>query len=245
MKKKPKKPKKITEFNLKSGKIFDKNYEILDLLGKGWEGEVYRIQDLNTGIERAAKLFFPHRNIKNKTSNIYAAKLHRLRECPVVIHYHHQEIIRVSGQPVTVLVSEYVEGELLSNYLLKQPRKRLSPFQALHLLFALVLGIENIHHLGEYHGDLHTDNVIVLRHGLNYHLKLLDFFHYGRATKENKSDDIVSAIQIFHEALGGAKQYSKQPKYIKEICLGLKHSLIKKKFKTASDLRVHLENLSM
>lgn len=53
-------------FNLQPGRILAKKYEVIAKLGAGWEGEVYRIRELNTGIERAAKLFFPDRNIKNK-----------------------------------------------------------------------------------------------------------------------------------------------------------------------------------
>jgi len=80
--------KHIESFDLKPGRPLARKYEILSRLGAGWEGEVYRIREKNTGIERAAKLFFPHRNIRNRTAKNYARKLHKLRDCPIVIHYH-------------------------------------------------------------------------------------------------------------------------------------------------------------
>ena len=236
-----KKPAEIKSFDFRPNQIIARKYRILSKLGEGWEGEVYKIQEINTDIERAAKFFFPARNIKNKTSGIYAKKLHNLRECPIVIQYHTQEIITYKKIPVTMLVSEYVEGDLLSHYIAREPGKRLSTFKAIHLLHALIVGIENIHFLGEYHGDLHVDNIIIRRLGLSYELKLLDMFHWGRATRENRNADICDAIRIFYDALGGQKHYRKQPQQIKDIICGLKQSLILKKFKSASALRVHLE----
>lgn len=50
-------------------------------------------------------------------------------------------------------------------------------------------------------------------------------------------------IHVFHEALGGAKHYSKQPLEIKHICNGLKRSLILKKFRSAGQLRQYLETM--
>ena len=38
----PKKPK-FTSFDLATGRVISKKYEILSLLGAGWEGEVYKI----------------------------------------------------------------------------------------------------------------------------------------------------------------------------------------------------------
>ena len=228
-------------FNLKPGRILARKYEVMSRLGSGWEGEVYNIRELETGIERAAKLFFPNRNINNRASIAYAKKLHALRECPSVIQYHTRETMVYKKMPLTIFISEYVEGELISDYLSRLPGKRLHPFQGIHLLHALSAGLECIHRLGEYHGDLHTDNIIVRSHGLSYELKLLDFFHWGRARRENMNDDICDLIRIFYDALGGPARYSKQPPEVKEICCGLKRSLILKKFRTVTALRIHLE----
>jgi tRNA A-37 threonylcarbamoyl transferase component Bud32 len=233
--------KYIETFDLEPGRTIAKKYQVMSRLGSGWEGEVYQIREISTNIERAAKLFFPDRNLKNKASDAYARKLHALRECPVVIQYHTQETITYRKTPVTVLISEYVEGELLSDHLARLPGKRLHIFQGIHLLHALAAGLECIHHLGEYHGDLHSGNIIVRRLGLSYELKLLDFFHWRRAQRGNMNDDICNLIRIFYDAVGGRERYSRQPKEVKEICCGLKRSLILKKFRDACALRVHLE----
>jgi len=235
--------KKLDKFLLAKGRVLARKYEVLDLLGAGYEGEVYLIREVTTGIERTAKLFFPQRNIKDKSVNFYAKKLHKLRHCPIVIQYNAQESITVKNEPVSFLVSEYIEGDLLGNFIQQQPGKRLQPFQALHLLHALACGMENIHDIGEYHGDLHSDNIIVQRYGLNFELKLVDLFHHGAPKREYIHNDVVEMIHIFYESLGGRKHYAKQGPETKAIINGLKRSLILKKFKTAGQLRHYIETM--
>ena len=233
----------ISEFNLRPGRILARKYQVVELLGAGWEGEVYLIKEMATGIERTAKIFFPQRNILDKAVLFYAKKLHKLHHCPITIQYSSQERLVFRNIGVSMLISEYVEGELLSQFIARQPGKRLTPFAALHLLHALAVGMECVHSMGEYHGDLHTENVIVQRYGLKYDLKLIDMFNFGKPNKENISEDTIDLIHIFYQSLGGKKHYHKQPPEIKAICCGLKRSLILKKFNSASKLRHYLDTM--
>lgn len=233
----------IDSFNFTHGRILARKYEVIGKLGEGWEGEVYLVRELITGIERAAKFFFPQRNLKNSAVRFYANKLHKLRHCPILIQYLTQETILYQKVPVTFLVSDYVEGELMSAFLERQPGKRLSAIQGLILLHALASGIENIHHMGEYHGDLHMDNIIVQQYGLGYKVKLLDMFHWGAPRRANIHDDVCNLIRIFYDALGGQERYAKHPGEIKAICCGLKRNLILKKFRSAGQLREYLETM--
>ena len=233
----------IDSFDLEPGRILARKYEIVSKLGAGWEGEVYRIRERTTGIERAAKLFYPQRNLRSKSFKFYARQLHKLRQCPIVIQYHTEERILFRRTPITVLVSEFVEGVMLSEFLKDQPGQRLHHYQALHLLHALIEGIECIHLSREYHGDLHSDNVMVSRYGLRFKLQLLDFFHWAAPKRESLQDDVCAVIRLFYDSLGGQRFYSKQPQAIKDICLGLKRSLILKRFPTATHLRIHIETM--
>jgi len=161
-----------------------------------------------------------------------------------VIHYNAQETITVQGQPVNFLISEYVEGELLSDFIKRQPGKRLTAFQGLHLLHSLACGLECVHTMSEYHGDLHMGNIIVQRFGLSFDLKILDFYHWKAPRKENIRDDTIDMVRILYDAIGGKKHYANQPQEIKNIINGLKKNLILKKFKTAGQLRKHLETMA-
>jgi len=234
---------KITAFNFPEGKTVAGEHEIVEKLGGGLEGEVYKIVEVSTGIERAAKFFFPHRNKCNRTAVRYARQLHKLSHCPLIIQYHTQEIVRFKGMPVTCLISEYVEGEILSEYLKRQLGQRLEIFQGIHLLHTMAIGLETMHQLKEYHGDLHTDNIVVRRFGLGFQLKLIDMHHWGDSKKDNMAFDICNSIRVFYDVIGGSRRYAKHPPLVKEICLGLKRSLILKKFRTAGHLRIYLENI--
>jgi len=234
----------IESFNFLPGRIIAGKYEVLSSLGSGWEGEVYRVRERNTGVERAAKLFFPQRNKHDKATKFYARKLHKLRHCSIVIQYHTQERISFHRELITVLISEYVEGELLSNFIKRQRGKRLSVFEGLHLLHALAAGVEEIHRVREYHGDLHDDNIIVKRQGLSFKNKVVDMYNWGAPDARNIRDDVCDLIRIFYDAIGGPTFYHAHPKEIKNICCGLKRSLIIKKFRTAGHIRHYLENMA-
>lgn len=230
----------IDRYQFPPGRKITSKYTVIEMMGRGYEGEVYKINEESTGITRAAKVFYPQRNVKDRAIRMLARKLHKLRDCPILIQYHNQETIQVRRTPVSVMISEFIEGEPLSDFLERQPGRRLQPFQACHLLYALVDGVADIHAKREYHGDLHTSNVMVNRFGLGFSLKLIDFYHWDTPKVENRRDDVVDMIRVFYDALGGQKRYANQPDAVKYICCGLKRTLILKKFPTAAALKNHL-----
>lgn len=234
----------IDSFSLEPGSKLANKYEVVSLLGAGWEGEVYKVKEQRTGIERAAKFFFPQRNLANKTLKFYAQKLHKLRDVNGLIKYHTQETIDFRELPITFLVSDYYEGEQLKEFLDRQPGKRLRTFEALHLLHAIAETVERIHANGEYHGDIHLENVMVLRKGLGFEIKLLDMIHWATPKRENIQDDICDAIKVFYDAIGGKRFYSNEKQEVKDIVCGLRRTTILKKFRTMNHLLLHLNNLT-
>jgi len=232
---------KIERFDFAPGRVIGGKYLIESKLGGGWEGEVYKVVERRTGIHRAAKVFYPHRNVKDAAVTNYAKKLEKLRKCSIVIQYHHSETIRHRGTPVTCLISEFVEGELLADLVARQHRKRLHYFEALHLIYALAKGLEEIHAARDYHGDIHDNNVLVKRQGIFFDVKLVDFYNWGRPTAAHFRDDVIFLIRVLYDAVGGQKAYASQPPEIKAICRGLRRDLIAKSFPTARQLRQFLE----
>ena len=218
-------------------------YVVQHPLGSGWEGEVYVVMERVTGIRRAAKFYYPHRDPLGKAAIAYARKLDALRHCPILMQYHHQETTYVKRRKVIVVVSELVEGKKLSEFLADQPNHRLTTFEALHVLYTLARGISPIHARGEYHGDIHDDNIMIRRHGISFDIKLLDFFDLGRPTRAKIHKDVLNLIQVFHATVGGRDSYSQQPKVVKDIIRGLKDSLILARFQSAGDIQRHLETV--
>jgi serine/threonine protein kinase len=132
----------------------------------------------------------------------------------------------------------------LSEFLERQPRKRLSTFEALHVLHALAKGIAPIHARGEYHGDIHDDNIMIRRVGIDFDVKLLDFFDLGKPTRSKIHKDVLNLLQVFYAIVGGRDNYPRQPKVVKDIIRGQKDSLILARFDSAGDIARHLETLT-
>jgi tRNA A-37 threonylcarbamoyl transferase component Bud32 len=234
---------KSKRFDFPPGRSIAGKYTIDRPLGSGWEGEVYVITERSTGIQRAAKFYYPFRDPMGKAAIAYARKLDALRHCPILMQYHHQETVSVKKQKVIVVISELVEGEKLSEFLHHQPRHKLSTFEALHVLYALTKGIAPIHARGEYHGDIHDDNIMIRRVGIGFEVKLLDFFDLGRPSRGKIHKDVLNLIQVFQTIVGGRVGYVHQPKVVKDIIRGQKDSLILQRFGSAGDIARHLETL--
>jgi len=231
----------IDRFDFKPGRRLAGRYEVVELLGAGWESEVYLIRECATGIERAAKVFFPARNRSNRQAKRVATRMHALRDCPAVIQYVTQETVSVRGQAVTVLVSEFVEGELLSDFIASRRGKRLPLFEALHLLHTLADALEPIHSRGAYHGDLHAENVLLRRLGIRFEIRLIDMQLLAQRKRWSIEDDVWDVIKIFYDALGGRRHYRQHPAEVKQICRGMKRSLIAERFRNAGALKSYLE----
>ena len=56
----------IDSFSLQPGRQIGGKYIVDVKLGSGWEGEVYKVVESRTGINRAAKLFYPKRNVRDQ-----------------------------------------------------------------------------------------------------------------------------------------------------------------------------------
>ena len=233
--------KQIDSFHFRPGRKVGPRYVIESLLGGGSEGEVYQIREVDTGIKRAAKFYFPHRDPKHKLSIKYAQKLNALRHCPIVLQYHHSEVITVGKHRVVALISDLADGEPLEKWVGRHRGKRLRPYVALHVLYNLVRGLEAVHALGQYHADVHTENILIAPRGVRFELQLIDFYDWGPPAAWKQKQDITDTIRVFYDTLGGRDHYANQPDAIRTIVAGLRRDLILKRFPTMTALRRHLE----
>jgi serine/threonine protein kinase len=231
-------------FDFAPGRILARKYQVLSRLGARPTGELYRLSERATDIERTARFFAPHLDPENRLANRCAQKLHKLRHCDILMHYRTQETIKVQGRPVTFLVSDQVRGVPLSRFLANQPGGRLAWFQAMHLLHALATGLEKVHNAGEYHGELGIDNIAVRRHGLGFKVKLLDLSPLTGAPRHAVQNDVYDLLRVFHEAIGGARFYSDLPDEVREMCCGLRRPATFAKYHHAGELKRHLETMS-
>jgi len=233
--------KKIDSFNLRPGRVIGKRYLVESVLGCGSEGEVYLVRDRRTGIPRAAKIFFPHRDPDQRLSVRHAQKLNRLRHCPIVLQYHHSEEIRIGSFETVAVISEFCEGMPLQRWVDLHRGRRVPVFKAMTVLHRLATGLEQVHATGEYHADVHTENILIKQRGIDFELKLIDFYEWGRPTKAKHRQDVMDSVQVLFDMLGGREVYAKLPPEAKRIIAGRRWSLVVDRFPTIKALRGYLE----
>ncbi|MCB0272203.1 MAG: protein kinase [Bdellovibrionales bacterium] len=228
-------------FGFEKGRVLSQKYEVIGLLGSGYEGEVYQIKERATDIQRAAKFFFPNRNIGNVSLKNYAKKLHRLSDCAILVQYNTTEFVQYKGKKLAYLVSDFIDGILLSDFVKRFSGQRLPYYHGLHVFFELVCGLAQIHELGSFHGDLHTENVMIASFGIKHKLKLIDFHDIGVDKRVKTKQDVRDIIILFHEILGGEKHYKNHPEEIQYILCGKRTDVIERRFKNMRQLKAHLE----
>jgi len=142
-------------------------YEILEPIGAGGMGEVYRARDSRLGRDVAIKVMAPHvasdpemrRRFETEARSI-AALSH-----PNILAIH--ELAVVDGVPVAVM--ELLEGETLRE---RMKKSALAWREAAHMGSAIADGLAAAHTRGVVHRDLKPENVFVTTDGA---IKILDF----------------------------------------------------------------------
>ncbi len=143
-------------------------YEVLDNLGEGGMGLVYRVRDRETGEILALKLLRPE--IARDP-----AMMERFKdEIRLARRITHKNVCRIYDfnrvDDLAYITMEYVDGESLRAYLKRAVK--LSPERVTDLARQIAAGLGEAHAQGVVHRDLKPENVILARDGL---VKLMDF----------------------------------------------------------------------
>jgi Tol biopolymer transport system component len=141
-------------------------YEVVELLGTGGMGEVYRARDPRLNRQVAIKVLA-------RAGADAARHRHLLEEAQAASALNHPNIVTVydvgTHDEVPYIVSELVEGSSLRQLLARGP---LSPREVLDLSVQMADGLAAAHAAGIVHRDFKPENVMVTRDG---RLKILDF----------------------------------------------------------------------
>ena len=148
--------------------ILATRYEVLDSLGEGGMGLVYRVRDRETNEILALKLLRPE--IARDP-----AMMERFKdEIRLTRRITHKNVCRIYDfnrvDDLAYITMEYVDGESLRTYL--QRAGKLSMERVVDLARQMAAGLGEAHAQGVVHRDLKPDNVILARDGL---VKLMDF----------------------------------------------------------------------
>ena len=173
---------------LSTGSTLAGRYEIIEKLGQGGMGEVYRALDKTLGRHVAIKVL----------PEIFTRDLERLarfgREARVLAALNHPNIAAIYGLEKSdgrrLLVLELAEGETLK---IKLDRGKLSLEEALETCRQIAEGLEGAHEKGIIHRDLKPGNIMIASEGK---VKILDFGLAKAFSGETTAIDIASSPTI-------------------------------------------------
>jgi tetratricopeptide (TPR) repeat protein/TolB-like protein/predicted Ser/Thr protein kinase len=143
------------------------HYEIVEELGRGGMGVVYRAIDTSLGREIALKVL-PDDLVHDKARR--DRLLHEARAASLIEHPHIaviHEVGEIDG--VAFIAMELIRGEKLSDVLSRGP---LPPKHAIDLAIEIGEGLGRAHDKGLIHRDLKPANVMITEDG---HAKVIDF----------------------------------------------------------------------
>jgi len=157
-----------TQEELTTGSTFAERYQIIEELGKGGMGRVYRVLDKKLKEEIALKLIKPEIASDKKTVERFSNELKIARKIG------HKNVARMfdlnEEQGTHYITMEYVRGEDLKKLI-----RKMGPFsagQAIPIAKQICEGLGEAHRLGVVHRDLKPQNVMVDEGG---NARIMDF----------------------------------------------------------------------
>nr|NIO19328.1 protein kinase [Candidatus Aenigmarchaeota archaeon] len=153
---------------LKRGTIFAGRYEIIEELGKGGMGTVYKALDKELSEEVALKLIKHEIANDRKTIERFKTELKLARKIGHRNVGRMYELMEAEGKPFITM--EYVDGEDLKSLVRRE--ERLSTEEAVSITKQICEGLVEAHRLGVVHRDLKPQNIMIDKEG---DAKIMDF----------------------------------------------------------------------
>ena len=155
-------------WNLETGTTFGGRYQIIEQLGRGGMGWVYRALDIKTREEVALKLIRPDIASDQRTLERFVNEIklvHKISHRNIGKMYHLGE-----DQGIHYITMEYVPGEDLKSFIRRS--RRLDVGTTVAIAKQVCSGLSEAHNAGIVHRDLKPGNIMVDRDG---NPKILDF----------------------------------------------------------------------
>lgn len=178
------------------GMILDGKYELVELVGGGGSGVVYKANHCLLDKTVAVKMLFPHMVGRQLVVRRFQ------QEAMSTAALSHPNIIKISdfgtgeqGQPY--LVMEFLEGKSLAETL--EAHGALSTGIALDIIIQATTGLCHAHNKGIIHRDLKPNNLMMLGDiDDTFTVKIVDF---GLA-KPNRQEERLAKITVTGEVFG-------------------------------------------
>lgn len=153
---------------LATGATFAGRYQIIEELGKGGMGKIYRALDKKLNEEVALKLIRPEIAAERKTLERFQNELRLARK---ISHLHVGRMYELMEDKGTHFITmEYVPGEDLRSFIRRS--RHLTVETAVVIARQIAEGLAAAHRLGVIHRDLKPSNVMIDKEG---NAKIMDF----------------------------------------------------------------------
>jgi serine/threonine-protein kinase len=153
---------------LSRGTLFAGRYEIIEELGRGGMGRVYKVFDQKIKEIVALKLINPEIGFNEKAIERFRNELKIARK---ISHRHVCRVHDLGEEGTTHFITmEYVDGEDLKRFIRKSGQ--LTPGKAVSIATQVGEGLAEAHRLGVVHRDLKPQNVMIDREG---NIRIMDF----------------------------------------------------------------------
>jgi TOMM system kinase/cyclase fusion protein len=181
------------------GTELQKRYEILEKLGAGGFGTIYKARQVATGQTVAIKVLHLAPDAPPVAQEKRLARFQR--EMQLCARVHHPNIVRLidSGRAengVVYTVFEFAPGKNLAQVLAEEGA--LEPSEARHLMIQLLDALASAHTLGVIHRDFKPANIMVVPTGARRNALVVDF-GIGVLTEISAHESIVT---VSHESIG-------------------------------------------
>jgi serine/threonine protein kinase/tetratricopeptide (TPR) repeat protein len=153
---------------LTTGSTFAGRYQVIEELGHGGMGRVYKVQDTDIKEKVALKLLRPEITLDKETIERFSNELKLARRIS------HRNVCRMfdlgRAEGTTFITMEFVPGEDLKSFIHRS--KQLNIGTALSIARQVCEGLEEAHRLGVIHRDLKPGNIMIDKDG---DAKIMDF----------------------------------------------------------------------
>ncbi len=154
--------------DLTRGTIFAGRYEIIEELGKGGMGKVYRVEDKKIKEEIALKIINPEISADKQTIDRFSNELKMAR---MISHRNVCRMFDLGEEKGTYFITmEHVPGEDLKSMI--RMSGQLSTGTAIKIAKQVCEGLSEAHRLGIIHRDLKPSNVMIDKEG---NARIMDF----------------------------------------------------------------------
>jgi tRNA A-37 threonylcarbamoyl transferase component Bud32 len=175
------------------GKLVDGRYRVIDVIGRGGMGVVYKVEHVRMGKIAAMKVL--HRDLAQDADVIQRFQ----REAHAVSQLVHPNTVQVfdfgTAHDALYLIMELVRGQDLQRILDRDGPMRWSRLGP--LMIQIGGALQEAHEMGIIHRDLKPENVLVSRTtGGRDFAKVLDFGLAKLGSREQQRPDVTDRAQI-------------------------------------------------